>query len=169
VDEESHDRRTVELEEGLDGSSQGAFVLSRNMVKDEVVDDTSSIKPTTINGIYNSQPSSSPPPGPLSTLLVARIQAGTSATYPVASCRSKQELIEQPIHTSVTIQPDSTRYTGMYNHSGSILPTNPGPHHFQPSSPQLCQEDGEIGEILDTLCVCHLHRRHRHYQRPLLL
>jgi hypothetical protein len=112
------------------------------------------MKPTAINGIYHPQPSSSPPPGPLSTLLEARIQADTSATYPVATCRSKQEPIEEPIHTAVTIQPrtmDSTHYTGMYNHSGSILPINSDPHHFQSySPPQPGQEDGEIGEILDT-------------------
>ena len=46
---------------------------------------------------------------------------------------------------------DSTNYAGMDNHSGSILPINSDPHHFQSySPPQPCQEDGEIGEILDT-------------------
>ena len=155
VDEESCNGKTVELKEDLVDSYQGAFT-SQNMVKDEVVEVsvTSSIKPTRINGIYHPQPSSSPPPGPLSSLLVARNQASTSATYPITSCRSKQELIEQPMHATVATQPrmvDSTRYTGMYNHSGSILPINRDPHHFQSSSSsQPCQEDGEIGEILDT-------------------
>jgi hypothetical protein len=45
----------------------------------------------------------------------------------------------------------STRYDGMHSHSGSILQINPDPHRFQSySPPQPCQEDGEIGEILDT-------------------
>ena len=156
VDEESRNGKRVELKEDLvdekDSLFQGASTLLQNMVKDEVVDlpGTSSTVPTTINGIYHPQPSSSPPPSPLSTLLVARIQASTSATYPIATHRSKQEPIEQPIHT-VTIEPrmmDSTRYAAMYNHSGSILPINSEPHHFQSYSPP--QEDGEIGEILDT-------------------
>ena len=152
VDEESRNGKTVELKEDSVDSYQDAF-SSRNMVKDEVVDvsATSSIKPTTINGISHPQLSSS---APLPTLLVARIQASTSATYPITTCRSKQEVIEQPMQTTVTIQPkmsDSTRYAATYNHSGSILPINSDPHHFQSySPPQSCQEDGEIGEILDT-------------------
>ena len=159
MDEESRNGKTVELKEDSlhvkDSSYQDASTMSRNMVKDEVVDvpETSSTKPTAINGIYHPQPSSSPP-SPLSTLLVARIQSGTSATYPIETHPSKQEPIEQPIHATVTIQPkmmDSTHCAAMYNHSGSILPTNPDQHHFRPySPPQPCQEDGEIGEILDT-------------------
>ena len=43
------------------------------------------------------------------------------------------------------------RYAGIYNHPGSILPVSLDPHRFQSySPPQPCQEDGEIGEILDT-------------------
>jgi hypothetical protein len=150
VDEESRNGKAVELKEDSVDSRQNASTLSRNMVKDEVVEvpGTSSMKPTTVNGIYHPQPSSPPLPAPLSTLLVARIQADTSATYSIASCQSKEELIEQPIHTTATIEPkmmESTRY------AGSILPINPDPHHFQScSAPQPCQEDGEIGEILDT-------------------
>ena len=159
VDGESRNGKTIELKEisvdEIDFAYQGASTLSRNMVKDEVVDvpGALSTKPIPINGIYHPQPSSSPPP-PLSTLLVAHIQAGTSATYPIATRRSKQELSEQPIHTTVTTQPrmvDSTHCAAMYNYSGSTLPINPDPHHFQSySPPRPCQEDGEIGEILDT-------------------
>ena len=97
VDEESRNEKTVELKEDLVDSYQGVSTSSRNIVKDEVVDipGASAIKPTTINGIYHPQPSSSPPLGPLSSLLATRL------------------------HTTVTAQP--------------------------------CQEeDGEIGEILDT-------------------
>jgi hypothetical protein len=155
--EESCNWKAVEVKEDFVDSYQGASTLSRNVVKNEVVGvaGTSSINPTSsINFIYLPQPSSSPPPDPLSTLLVACIQADTSATYPLAACQFKQEPIEEPIHTAVTIQPrtmDSRHYTGMYNHSGSILPINSDPHHFQSYSPsQSCQEDGEIGEILDT-------------------
>ena len=156
VDEESRNGKTGELKKDSVDPYQGASTLSRNMIKDEVVDvpGTSSIKATTINGIYHPEPSSSPPPAPLSTLLVPRIQADTSATYPIATRGSKHELIEQPMHTTATIQPrmiDSTRYAAMYNHSGSILAINPDPHNFQSySPPPPCQEDGEIGEILDT-------------------
>ena len=151
VDEEFNGK-TVELKEDSVNSFQGASALSRNMVKDEVIEvpGTSSIKPTTINGIYHPQPSSSPPPASLSTFLVARIQADTSATYSIANCRSKQELIEQPLHSTVTVQPrmmESTHYAATHNHSVSVLPIKPDPHHFPP---QPCQEDGEIGEILDT-------------------
>lgn len=129
------------LEEDLvddlrDASYQGASSLSRPVVKDEVVDvPGNSIKPTTTNG-YHPQPSSSPSS--------SSPQPSTAAfIYP-----SKQELIEQPIPT--TIQPtimDNTRYTAMYNNSRSISPINPDPHHFQSCSPP--QEDGEIGEIMD--------------------
>ena len=152
VDEESRNGKTIELKKDSVDSYQGASTLSRNMVKNEVIDvpGTSSIKPTTINGVYYPQPSSSPSPDPLTTLLVARMQAGNSATYPTATHLSKQEPIEQPMHPPLTIQPrmmDSTRY----NHSGPTLPTNPDPQNFQSySPPQPCQEDGEIGEILDT-------------------
>jgi hypothetical protein len=160
VDEELRNGK-VELKEDSvddkdDSSYQGASTLSLNMVKDEVVDvpGISSLKPTTTNGIYLPQLSSSQPPAPLSTLLVARIQPSTSASYPIATRGSKQEPIEQPIRTTVTIQPrmmDNTHYAAMYNHSGSILPINPDPHNFQSySPPRPCQEDGEIGEILDT-------------------
>ena len=166
--EELRNGKAVELKNDSVDSYQGAFT-SRNVVKNEVVDvsGTSSIKPTTINGIYHPQPSSSPPPGPLSTLFVARIQADASATYPMGTYQSKQEPIEEPMHTTVTMM-DSTHYVGMYNHSGSVLPINSDPLHFQSYSPtQPCQEDGEIGEILDT--PLRRHRCHRHYQRPLLL
>jgi hypothetical protein len=96
VDEESCYEKTVELKEDSVDSHQGAFTLLQNMVNDEAVDaqGTSSIKPITINGIYHPQPSSSPPPAPLSTILVARIQANTSATYSITTCRSIQELME---------------------------------------------------------------------------
>ena len=157
VDEELRNGKAVELKEDSIDSYQGAFTLSRNVVKNEIVDvsGTSSIKPTAINSTYHPQRSSSPPHGPLSTLLEARIQADTSATYPISTCGSKQEPIKEPIHTAaVTIQPrtmDSTHYTGMYNHSGSILPINSDPHHLQSySPPQPGQEDEEIGEILGT-------------------
>ena len=154
VDEESRNGKTVELKGDLVNLYQGASTLSRNMVKNEVIDvpGPSSIKP--INGVYHPQPSSSPSPDPLSTLLVARMQADTSATYPIATHLSKPEPIEQPMQTPLTIQPrmmDSRRYAASYNHSGSISPINHDPHHFQSySPPQPCQEDGEIGEILDT-------------------
>ena len=155
VDEELRNGKAVDLKEDSVDSYQGAFT-SGNVVKNEVVDvsGTSSIKPTTINGIHLPQPPSSPPPGHLSTLLVVRNPADTSATYPMVTCQSKQEPIEEPIDTIVTIQPrmiDSTHYAGMYNDSGSILPINSDQHHFLSySPPQPCQEDGEIGEILDT-------------------
>jgi hypothetical protein len=112
VDDESRNAKAVELKarEDLADSYQDAFTLSRNVVKNEIVG-TSSIKPTAINGIYHPQPSSSPPPGPLSTLLEACIQADTSATFPIATCRSKQEPIKEPsIHAAVTIQPRTMDY-----------------------------------------------------------
>jgi hypothetical protein len=123
VDEESRNAKAVELKENLADSYQVAFTLSRNVVKSEIVDVSgmSSIKPTAINGIYHPQPSSSPRPGLLSTLLEARIQADTSATYPIATCRSKQEPIEEPIHTAVTIQPRNTL-------GASSLQPPPQPH-----------------------------------------
>ena len=110
--EELRNGKAVELKNDSLDSYQGAFT-SRNVVKNEVVDvsGTSSIKPTTINGIYHPQPSSSPPPGPLSTLFVARIQADASATYPTGTYQSKQEPIEELIHTAVTMM-DSTHYVG---------------------------------------------------------
>jgi hypothetical protein len=118
VDEESRNGKVEWKEDSVvdkdDSSYQGASTLSLNLVKDEVVDvpGISSIKPTTINGIY-SQLSSSPPPAPLSTLLVARIQPSTSASYTIPTRRFKQEPIEQPIHTAGTVQPrmmDNTHY-----------------------------------------------------------
>ena len=56
VDEELRNGKAVELEEDLVDSYQGAFTLSPNVVKNEVVDvsgTSSSIKRTTINGIYH--------------------------------------------------------------------------------------------------------------------
>jgi hypothetical protein len=49
VDEESHDGKAVELKGVLVDSYQGAFTLSRHVIKNEVVDlsEASSIKPTT--------------------------------------------------------------------------------------------------------------------------
>jgi hypothetical protein len=75
-------------------------------------------------------------------------------TYPSTSRRAKQEVIEEPIPTTATVQPitmDSTCYAAMHNNSRSISPINPDPHHFQSySPPRICQEEGEIGEITDT-------------------
>ena len=146
--------KAAELKEDLvddlkkDSPYYGASALPPSVVKDEVVDvpETSSLKPTSTNGYHDP----SPPPAP--PTLLARIQAGTSSvfTYPTPTRQSKQELIEQPI-PAATIQPtimDSMRYAAMYNNSGSISPINPDPHHFASYSPP--QEDGEIGEILDT-------------------
>ena len=128
---------------------QGTPRLSRNMVKDEVVDvpGTSLIKPTATNGCHHPSP-------PLAPVPALPIQAGPSTfTYPTTTRQSKQELIEQPIPTvsNQSMIMDSTRYAAMYNNSGSISPINPDPHHFQSySPPRLCQEDGEIGETMDT-------------------
>jgi hypothetical protein len=149
VDEESRngeDWMEDSVDDKNDSSYQGASTLSLNVVKDEVVDvpGISSIKPTTIDGIYHPQLSSSPPPAPLSTLLVARIQPSTSASYPIATCGSKQEPIEQTMHIIVTVQPrmmDNTHYAATNIYSGSILPINPDLHNFQSySPPRPCQE-----------------------------
>ena len=136
-------------------SSKGASSLTRPMVKDEIVDVSGASKPTMFNG-YPLRSSSSVPATPSSPPLAARIQddEATSFTYPFTSRRAKQEVIEEPIPTTATVQPitmDSTRYAAMYNNSRSISPINPDPHHFQSySPPRICQEEGEIGEITDT-------------------
>jgi hypothetical protein len=147
--------KAVELKENLvndlskDSLYQGASALSRKIVKDEVVDVVGTAsKPTATNGFYH------PSPPPIPSLLAARSQGGASSTfkYPIPTRQSNAELIEQPIPTATTrpVIMDNTRYAAMYNNSGSISPINPDPHHFESySPPRPCQEDGEIGEIMD--------------------
>lgn len=145
----------MNLVDGLkrDISCQGASPLSRPMVQDDVVDVPGpSTKQTTPNGYHAQQQPSILPAS--SALLAARIQAGTSPSSATTSRQTKQEVIEQPIPAATTnLQPismDTTRYAAVYNNFRSISPINPDPHHFQSYSPRLCQEDGEIAEIMDT-------------------
>lgn len=146
--------RMVGVGVGLNGTEDSVGGLRTNRVKDEVLDGpgTCSTKLTVTNGYHHS---SSPPLTSPTTLLGNRILSGTATpNHLTAVYQTKQELIEQPIPSTAAIQRtivDTTRYAAMYDNSRSISPINPDPHHFQSySPPQLCPEDGEIGEIIET-------------------